>query len=415
LAFDQQRPLRKQLPTGEAQLRAGFYICNSVFQLFEDAYVDLRLEEEFDHPDNRGWMNFFRHWSGAPMFRVAWTISGSTYGARFQTFCERHLNLKLGLTDLSPVDIGVDVDYNGPATAITWTTEIGKVGAKIAEAIWTWVVKLPVGSEVIATAAEAAVAAIEKGNELPHTRKRPDTLSAAQEQPILRKARRLVRAVLKQKEKEGRFSRQKPECKDQEWHYAAMLLELFRRNVSKKLKRECATKVAELALSHGTTIVERFSTKSFRRQLSPTERELIERFFMFNPALAASARIVRLEITPDSYATSSDRRKQDLRFPFGFAILAKTEGPQRLSGPDKLVYLRVQDHLRRMGLARKALTKLLAQETRKKLRVAGNDLSIELKEMHPEGHEVPNDDDRGRLLRLYDSVRTEMEQKRGLI
>ena len=126
-------------------------------------------------------------------------------------------------------------------------------------------------------------------------------------------------------------------------------------------------------------------------------RELTERFFMFNPGLTASARIVRLEITPHS------SRKQDLDFPFGFAILARTEGPQRLSGPHKLVYLRVQDHLRRMGLARQALKALLA---------ADNELQIDLKKMHPDAHEMPGDEDRGRLLRLFDSVRTEAQQQR---
>jgi hypothetical protein len=30
------------------------------------------------------------------MFRVAWTISACTYGARFQKFCETHLDLDLG-------------------------------------------------------------------------------------------------------------------------------------------------------------------------------------------------------------------------------------------------------------------------------------------------------------------------------
>src|SRR5436309_3079678 len=45
------------------QLRNGFYVCNSLIQLMEKVYFDLKLEGEFDHPDNRSWMNLFKHWS----------------------------------------------------------------------------------------------------------------------------------------------------------------------------------------------------------------------------------------------------------------------------------------------------------------------------------------------------------------
>jgi hypothetical protein len=41
-------------------------------------------------------MNLFRHWSWAGMLRVTWAISASTYGARFQRFCRRRLDLEVG-------------------------------------------------------------------------------------------------------------------------------------------------------------------------------------------------------------------------------------------------------------------------------------------------------------------------------
>jgi hypothetical protein len=84
------------LPQHDAERRAGFYFCNRVIQLMEDVYLDLNLEKEFDHPDNRGWVNFFRHWSWSGMFCATWAISASIYGARFQSFCERHLDLYPG-------------------------------------------------------------------------------------------------------------------------------------------------------------------------------------------------------------------------------------------------------------------------------------------------------------------------------
>jgi hypothetical protein len=92
------------LPDKPAEVRAGFYVCNSLIQHMENLYHDLDLEQEHDHPNNRGWMNLFRHWSWAGMFRVTWAISASTYGARFQSFCERRLDLGLG-----DVTLGVEV------------------------------------------------------------------------------------------------------------------------------------------------------------------------------------------------------------------------------------------------------------------------------------------------------------------
>jgi hypothetical protein len=79
------------LPRGERELREAFYVCQSILQLMENVYVDVDLEREHNHPDNRGWMNLFRHWSGSSMLRVAWALSCQTYGARFQSFLRREV------------------------------------------------------------------------------------------------------------------------------------------------------------------------------------------------------------------------------------------------------------------------------------------------------------------------------------
>ncbi len=83
-------------PVSGNELRAGFYLCNTLIQLMENVYTDLHLEEEHAHPDNRGWMNLFRHWSWSGMFRVTWAVCVATYGARFQQFCRRTLGLESG-------------------------------------------------------------------------------------------------------------------------------------------------------------------------------------------------------------------------------------------------------------------------------------------------------------------------------
>ncbi|NNG15938.1 MAG: hypothetical protein HKM89_05595 [Gemmatimonadales bacterium] len=84
------------LPERHSEMRDGFYVCTQMIQLMQDVYIDLELESEYGHPDNRGWMNLFRRCSESGMFRVAWAIGASTYGARFQNFCERRLDLSVG-------------------------------------------------------------------------------------------------------------------------------------------------------------------------------------------------------------------------------------------------------------------------------------------------------------------------------
>jgi len=101
------------LPESSEARRAGFYFCNRVIQLMEDVYLDLNLEREFDHPDNRGWANFFRHWSWSGMFCATWAISASIYGARFQSFCERQLDLYPGRVRLGkPIPITMSLEIS---------------------------------------------------------------------------------------------------------------------------------------------------------------------------------------------------------------------------------------------------------------------------------------------------------------
>ncbi len=91
------------LPKKYEELRAGFYFCNRLILLMEDIYHDLHLEQEYDHPDNRGWMNLFMHWSWSRMFRTTWTVTAANCGARFQNFCVRHLGLEVGRIELTTV------------------------------------------------------------------------------------------------------------------------------------------------------------------------------------------------------------------------------------------------------------------------------------------------------------------------
>ena len=94
--MDVGETVRTALPESHQELRSGLYFCTSIIQLLENVYIDLNLEQEFTHPDNRGWLNLLHFWSGSAMFRVTWAISAASFGARFQSFAERRCGLRLG-------------------------------------------------------------------------------------------------------------------------------------------------------------------------------------------------------------------------------------------------------------------------------------------------------------------------------
>ena len=96
---------RMWLPETYEELVAGFFFCRALLQLMEDCYLDLALDTELDHPDNRGWLNLFKHWSWAGMVRATWAVTASSFGARFQIFCRRRLDLTVGAVRIQGHDL----------------------------------------------------------------------------------------------------------------------------------------------------------------------------------------------------------------------------------------------------------------------------------------------------------------------
>jgi len=66
-----------------------FLFLTSLFQLMENVYIDLDLENNADHPNNAGWMAIFSRWTQMGSFHAAWRRCGWTYGRNFQSFCNR--------------------------------------------------------------------------------------------------------------------------------------------------------------------------------------------------------------------------------------------------------------------------------------------------------------------------------------
>jgi hypothetical protein len=94
---DYEMSLAEKWPDGKSpeSFRPVFYICSQMIQLMENVYLDLDLEETWDHLDNAGWRNLFGIWCKSAAIRKTWALSSNTFGKRFQHFCHRNFNLPL--------------------------------------------------------------------------------------------------------------------------------------------------------------------------------------------------------------------------------------------------------------------------------------------------------------------------------
>ena len=392
LSFQKPEISRSDLPSAPSQLKAGFYICTAMSDLFEAVYIDLNLEKEFDHPDNRGWMNFFRHWASAPMFRVTWLIGASNYGARFQSFCKRHLELEMGCAQPIPLKARDPSGLTGEEKLLR-PKQIEVLAETMVETVWSWTSELRTGSEVLARAALEVSQALSADKLSPRR--------VISEETARKTAKDLVGAQLKVVRNPEKGFKSMSREKDELWYRAATLLEFVRCDALPP-DSTLPARVAELALIHGASIADCVLSTDCKTILNPTEREVVELFFIFNPDLAASAEIIRFGMTPQKNAACLPRGDENLVFPFAFAILANTHWPPEVPQQPKLVYLRVQNHLRRMGLARKGLRALLGDRP---------GLEIDLQPMHPDADEFPTHQDYARLRRIFGSVQSELAQE----
>jgi patatin-like phospholipase len=64
-----------------------------LIQLMENVFLDLRLDDFWSHPDNRGWAILFMRWARSSRFRAIWQQTRRTFGIRFEYFCEARLGL----------------------------------------------------------------------------------------------------------------------------------------------------------------------------------------------------------------------------------------------------------------------------------------------------------------------------------
>jgi hypothetical protein len=89
----QELSANRRTPPRGAPSEEELCMCLELIQHMENVFLALRLDDFWEHPDNRGWTVMFRTWAKSPTFRLAWQRSRELYGIRFVHFCQQHLGL----------------------------------------------------------------------------------------------------------------------------------------------------------------------------------------------------------------------------------------------------------------------------------------------------------------------------------
>jgi Patatin-like phospholipase len=84
------------VPAAPALVLTDEELCMGLelIQLMEEVFLDLQLEDFWEHPDNRGWAIMFMRWARSPRFQQTWKDARRTYGIRFEYFCAARLGLE---------------------------------------------------------------------------------------------------------------------------------------------------------------------------------------------------------------------------------------------------------------------------------------------------------------------------------
>jgi hypothetical protein len=93
---EQPRPAMRSLRNAREEEKI---LGLELIQLMENVFLDLRLDDFWSHPDNRGWAILFMRWARSQRLREIWQETRRTFGIRFEYFCEE----RLGLTRDNPI------------------------------------------------------------------------------------------------------------------------------------------------------------------------------------------------------------------------------------------------------------------------------------------------------------------------
>lgn len=91
---DSKSPAPSAESTLEDEVRTVHYMM-LVAQVMEDAWVAADLENNWSHPLNEGWMNYFQRWASTPSFRRWWPILRPIYNIRFRDFVRDRFGIRI--------------------------------------------------------------------------------------------------------------------------------------------------------------------------------------------------------------------------------------------------------------------------------------------------------------------------------
>lgn len=91
--------------TAEERQTALCYLMQ-VAQLMEDAWRACRLDTDWAHPMNEGWMAYMHRWAATPSFRRWWPVLAPIYNHGFRLFVREHFGIELEQKDQARLGSG---------------------------------------------------------------------------------------------------------------------------------------------------------------------------------------------------------------------------------------------------------------------------------------------------------------------
>lgn len=82
------------LVSANADASPELFMTAEMLQMMEMVWFDMKLDDFYAHPLNRGWMNLFRRWTNSATFHGYWPLLRSEFSQDFVLFCERALNMR---------------------------------------------------------------------------------------------------------------------------------------------------------------------------------------------------------------------------------------------------------------------------------------------------------------------------------
>ena len=98
--------------TLDDEIRSVYFLMLAV-QIMEDAWLACRLDSQWSHPLNEGWMGYFHRWASTPSFRRWWPIIKPIYSPGFREFVKRRFDM-----EFCDVTATSDIPITSPKTRL---------------------------------------------------------------------------------------------------------------------------------------------------------------------------------------------------------------------------------------------------------------------------------------------------------